>query len=415
MKKTLTFFGLFLLFGTGVFAQNWTIIPNEDISDEGLRIISLYEDTDGNIWGGNGYAGRIVRWDGTNWEIFNNDVTGLDYDSPSVGEIFQDSNGKMWFCSFGDGVATFENGNWTSFNTGNSMIPSNLVADVIEETDGKLWFAMGKRLVAYDGTTWTSSDIPDVQWNSGGLASMGNGSFFVSMLNGDPVHRFDGTNWEFFDTDNSNIGSNFQYYVEKVDDQTFWFGGPNGRANLYDNGTWIPSADMSGWQLGLGDYILKMAINGSKDNVWFATGGGLFHMDGSSWEEFNPSNSPMTVDEVQTVMIANDGRIWCTTENELLIYDPENPNSTTDLTANIDLKILSNPVSSVLNLTIENNGIALGKNGLITIYNNVGQPLIAEKMMDLQMEINVEKLAKGAYILEYMDGKNKAVKRFLKQ
>lgn len=414
MKNTLTILCLFLLFSTGLFAQNWTVIPYNEISDEDLRIISLYEDSDGNVWGGNGYSGRVVRWDGTTWETFNSDLTGLDYDSPSVGEIFQDANGKMWFCSFGDGIATWENGNWFNYNTSNSDIPSNLVSDIIEE-DGKLWFSMGKRLVSFDGSTWVNNDIPDVQWNAGGLASMGNGSFFVSMVNGDPVHRFDGTDWEFFSTDNSNIGSNFQYYVEKVDDQTFWFGGPNGRANLYENGTWTPSADMPGWAMGLGDYVLKMEINGSKDDVWFATGGGLFHLKDGSWEEYNPTNSPMSFDEVYTVLLASDGKIWCTTENELLILDPEDPNSTTEETANMSLDILTNPVRETLNLRINNNGMALGQNGTITIFNTIGQPVITQKMTDLQMNVEVGNLAKGTYILEYVNGETQVATRFVKQ
>jgi|GEM_PF-1624902 len=172
MKNTLTIFSFFFLFSSCIFAQNWTIIPYEDITDEGLRIISMYEDSEGNIWGGNAYSGRIIRWDGEDWEVFNNDVTGLVYESPSVGSIFQDSNEKIWFCSFGDGVTAWENGNWSNYNKTNSDIPSDYVLDVAEEED-KLWFTMSKRLVSFDGTTWTSIDIPETTENPGDLASMG--------------------------------------------------------------------------------------------------------------------------------------------------------------------------------------------------------------------------------------------------
>jgi len=402
-----------MLLSSTTYAQTWTTIPYDEISADGLRIISLHEDTDGNVWGGNDYAGRIVRWNGTDWETFNSDVTGLDYDSPSVNEILQDSGGKMWFAT-GDGIVTWENGSWINYQPSNSGIPESFSTDVIE-ADNKMWFTMKQSLVSFDGTTWTEAVIPDVDWNAGGLASMGNGSFFISMLNGDPVRRFDGTNWEVFSTDNSNISSNFQYVVGRVDDQTFWFGGPNGKANLYENGTWTPSADIPGWTLGPGEYILEIAINGSKDDVWFANGDGLFHLKDGVGTEYNPSNSPMTSEIVQTVMIASDGKIWCTTENELLILDPAIVNSTTEVTSSITLNILTNPVQETINLKIENEGTTLGQNGLISIYNTIGQPVITQKVTDLQMNIEVGNLVNGLYILEYADGENKRATQFLKQ
>lgn len=405
----------FWIFSTiALTAQEWTVIPYEDVGMEGLRIISLFEDTDGNIWGGNAYAGRIVRWNGTTWDVFNNDITGLTYESPSVGEIFQDSDGLLWFCSFGDGLATFDGTTWANYNTDNSDIPSNLVTDIIED-EGQLWFTMGKRLVSFDGTNWSNIDIPDLNWNAGGLARLEDGSFFVSILNGDPIRKFDGTNWEVFSTDNSTVSSNYQYYVEKVDGQTLWFVGPNGRANLYDNGTFIPSSEIPGWSLGLGGYILKAAINGAKDNVWFATGQGLAHLEGGNMTKFDATNSPMTYSVAQTVMIASDGKVWSTTENEILIYDPGVSTSTTNLTSAIEVNILSNPVQSNIQLTIENNGATLNKNALVTIYNSVGQAVIAQKVTDRAININVETLDSGTYILEYADPKNKTAKQFVKQ
>lgn len=413
MKNTLTIFFFLTLLSSTVFAQTWTVIPYDQISDEGLRIISLHEDTDGNVWGGNAYAGRIVRWDGTNWETFNNDVTGMDYDSPSVPAILQDAGGKMWFCS-GDGVATWENGNWVNYKTSNSDIPQSFASNVIEE-NGTMWFTMRQSLVSFDGSTWTEATVPDADWNAIGLASMGNGSFFISLANGDPIRRFDGTNWEIFNTDNSNVSSNYQYVVEKVDDQTFWFGGPNGRANLYEDGTWTQSADMPGWTLGLGGYINEIAINGSKDDAWFANGDGLFHFKNGVGTEYNPSNSPMTSEIVQTVIIASDGKIWCTTENELLILDPGITNSTTEVNANLSLNISPNPVQKTVNLMIESKDITLNQNSLITIYNTIGQPVITQKITDLQMNINVENLARGIYILEYTDNEHKTTTQFVKQ
>ncbi len=413
MKNTISTLVIYIVFSLTMMAQDWTVIPYENISENDLRIISLYEDTDGNIWGGNGYAGRVIRWDGENWETFNSSETGMNDNSPFVGDILQDSNGKMWFCS-SDGIATWENGNWLNYKTSNSEIPENFVTGIVEE-DGKMWFTMRKKLVSFDGSNWTSVEIPDAQYNAGDLASMGNGSFFVTMLNGDPVRRFDGTNWEIFSKDNSDINSDYQYYVEKFDNQTFWFGGPNGRANLYENGSWTPSADIAGWSLGLSEYITGIAINGSKDDVWFSNGDGLFHLKDGIGTEYNTSNSPITSSEVHTVMIASDGKVWCATENEILIYNDGTTNSSEEITSEISLKINSNPVREIIDLTIGVNNHDLSDRANIAIYSSNGQLISTHTTTNTHMKINVNDLTKGIYFMEYSDGINRAVIQFIKQ
>jgi len=411
MKHTLTLFLFSFLLSVSMSAQSWTLIPYEDINPDGLRIISLYQDADGNVWGGNGYSGIIIRFDGTNWETFNSSITGL-FGSAYISDIIQDSGGKMWFTS-NDGVATWENGNWVNYKTDNSDIPSDVASAIIEE-DGKMWFSFRRSIGSYDGTNWTNIDIPDANTNTGGIASMGNGSFFVSMLNGDPIRRYDGSNWEVFTTDNSNINSMYQYYVERVDDKTFWFGGPNGRANLYEDGSWTPSDDITGWTLGFGGYITGIAANGSKDDSWFSNGDGLFHLKDGVGTMYDFSNSPITSDEVHSVTIDNDGNIWIGTENEILILDPDGISSTDELSSNFSMQILTNPVEETLNLKIENEEGSSASAGKLTIYNTMGRPIISHSTLGQNINIDVRNLTSGKYILHFETDKITRSTPFLK-
>lgn len=411
LYKLLNIYFLLLVF-SNISAQSWSVIPYNEITDESLSIFSLFEDSEGNIWGGNGSSGRIIHWDGTDWETFNNSETGLTNNSPYVGDIYQDSSGKIWFGS-GDGVATWENGNWFNYKSSNSDLPENRVNGIVEE-EGKIWLATRKNLVSFDGTTWNTIEIEDAGWSSNSLASMGNGSFFVTMGDGSSIRRFDGTDWETISMANSNVNSDYQYHVEKIDNETFWFGGPSGRSNLYENGQWTPSEDITGWSLGLNESITKIAANSSKDDVWFATTDGLFHLKDGIGVEYRSDNSPMTSNDIKTVMVTNDGIMWCATANELVTFDPNGTTSISEIPTDISLDILTNPAKEILNLSINFNSANLKANGLITIFTTSGQPVAVKEVNDFQMKIEIGDLTTGNYILQYSDGINKIHTQFLK-
>jgi len=412
MKNLLLFF--FLIFSTNTaFSQEWEVIPYEDITDESLRIISLFEDNEGNVWGGNSFAGRVIRWNGNTWEAINNDVTLMDFESPSVYSIFQDSNDRVLFCS-GDGIGVYENDTWSNINTSNADLTYNFAFDGIEH-NGVLWFTSRASLVSLDGTTWTTYEIPDANWNALGLAAMDDGRIFVTIANGDPIRRFDNGNWEVFGTDNSSVSSNYQYYVGKVDGETFWFGGPSGNGSLYENGEFTPSSALSNWGMGT-DYFTEIAVDGAKDNVWFGSGYGLHHLDGDNWETFDAGNSPMTSSEVLSLMIAQDGKIWFTTENEILIYTPLSTSTTSENLLSSSIKLMPNPATEFLQLDINRLDGTTSQAAQIQIFDFNGKLVLTQQTAgQSSLNLDISHLPTGNYTLDYMDGKSTTTKRFIKQ
>lgn len=412
MKKLVLLFSLLFIFNI-TFSQEWEVIPYEDITDESIRIASLFQDDEGNVWGGNAFAGRVIRWDGESWEVFNNDVTLMDFESPAINSIFQDSNGRILFCS-DDGVGVYENNTWSNINTTNSGLPVNFTRDVIEE-NGVFWFLAGMNLVSFDGTIWTTYEVPDVDWFPSELAAMEDGRIFITTPNGDPVRRFDDGQWEIFSTDNSNINSNFQYYIGKVDGNTFWFGGPAGNGNLYENGEFTPSEEIDNWGMGT-DYFTDIHVNGSKDNVWFGSGFGLHHLNGDSWETFDSDNSPMTNEEIQSVIIDPDGKIWFSTRNEIIIYTPQTTSTISGTLPNATINISPNPVSDLLQITFSNQNNVSPLNNRINITSIGGQSVLTETTIgQASITVDVSTLPSGIYTVEYIDGKQIITERFVKK
>jgi hypothetical protein len=73
-----------------------------------------------------------------------------------------------------------------------------------------------------------------------------------------------------------------------------------------------------------------------------------------------------------------------------------------------DFNMYPNPTSSVLNIKMTDS-----RAGTYRMMNYVGQEVDAGKLSDMQL--NVSKLAAGAYILEINDGQKLLTKQFIKK
>lgn len=88
--------------------------------------------------------------------------------------------------------------------------------------------------------------------------------------------KFDGTNWEVYKTENSELTDN----------------------TVYD-----------------------IAIDPNTGDLWIGTYYGLSHFDGTSWENFDTSNSGLPHDRINAVTVDSDGIVWCGTDAGLAKYD----------------------------------------------------------------------------------------------
>ncbi|MCY7350541.1 MAG: hypothetical protein LH606_07720 [Cytophagaceae bacterium] len=117
----------------------------------------------------------------------------------------------------------------------NSGLPSNAVSRVVIDRQGIVWAGTYRGHIASD--------------SSRGLA------------------RFDGTNWQVFDTQNSPLP---------------------------------------------GNGILDLAL-APDDALWVATDKGLARFDGKNWRVFTKANAPFPSDFIVAVDVVSDGRVWAAT------------------------------------------------------------------------------------------------------
>lgn len=120
---------------------------------------------------------------------------------------------------------------------------------------------------------------------------------------------FTSTQAQFIFTNHTPILSWKWVYQTTQDPQgNIWAVGESGSLLKYDGSTWdvmtIPGYTNETYSaIGVID----------ENNIWVASGVGLFHYDGSTWTNYNTSNSMLPNDVVNNIKIHNNGDIWVAT------------------------------------------------------------------------------------------------------
>lgn len=155
---------------------------------------------------GNPIHGTVAMFNGSSWTFYNRAFFGLPNNN-SFRSILVDNNGIKWIGTINNGLIRFDGTNFTIFNNNNSQIPSNNVYDLEMAPDGTLWVGTDFGLGKFNGTDWTVYRTS----NSGlsynlvtDVAIENNNTIWVGTLNS--LMKFDGnSNWTKFDTANSEI------------------------------------------------------------------------------------------------------------------------------------------------------------------------------------------------------------------
>ena len=151
-----------------------TIVNQDGTSYTPDQFFCTAEDTDGSVWIGT-ELGPFVARDVENFQsssytfeqvkIARNDGSGLaDYlfNNIAIRSIAVDGAGRKWFGTENNGVYLVSEDCQEQiyhFNTDNSLLPSNLVTDIlIHPTTGVVYFATGKGLCSYASDATAPSD-----------------------------------------------------------------------------------------------------------------------------------------------------------------------------------------------------------------------------------------------------------------
>jgi hypothetical protein len=84
-------------------------------------------------------GGGLVKFDGTNWTVFNTANSGLP--SNLIWPIVVDAYDDIWIGTYNSGLTMFDGSNWTVYNTSNSDLPDNTINCLAIDASADIWIA----------------------------------------------------------------------------------------------------------------------------------------------------------------------------------------------------------------------------------------------------------------------------------
>jgi ligand-binding sensor domain-containing protein len=275
---------------------------------------------------------------GQNWIVYNRSNSVLPHDY--VLSLSKDNRGAIWIGEEGSYLVRINGEEWSVWNMGLAEIISLAV-----DGQNNLWIGSdGGPLTKYDGIDFTEF-LPDRIARHIALDREDN--VWVGSYAG--LSKFDGNNWEHYDSSNSDLPYNHVYTIATDSLGTVWAGsadqsegysalvefdgvnwmvhsqyspvsGPQSISIDRENKLWIGSCyklihyDRTSWnEYTFPDsnfwYLGAIAID-KDNNVWCGFDGGLAKFDGTIWDIYTTENSQLPAKWITSIVIDVYGNKW---------------------------------------------------------------------------------------------------------
>lgn len=263
--------------------SGWTLF-NSNTTGGGLPndyLNLVKEDYSGNIWVS--HSEGISRFDGTDWLTYNS------LNSPLTGNniisVAPDNYGNVWFSSMGTkdgGVCFFNNvSTWHSFDTASTPgLVSDQISYISIDNLDNVWFASGSfsesGITRFSGPNWTLIPSADTIMlnNLKSIYPDSKGNIWVLSNEWQGVLKFDGVDWQYFNSQNSGLTYDYINCVAEDIYQNMWFGTNSGAFRLDENNNWTVYTTNQ----GLPDNMIRGIAADSRGYIYFNTYSGVGRM-----------------------------------------------------------------------------------------------------------------------------------------
>jgi len=238
--------------GTPVFTNYGT--------EQGLPLSEIscsYTDSDGNLWFGTFGAG-ICRYDGHGFTSF---ATAQGLADNRINGITQDQAGNMWIGTEENGISVYDGKSFRNLNSSNGLI-SNTINSIFRDMSGAIWIGTLGGLSRFDGKRFFNYTIAD------GLAG-------------------------------NTINCVFQDKSGNL-----WFGSQTG-ASRFDGKQFVNYS----MRQGLVDNRVYGIAQDTTGFIWFATYNGVSRFDGTKFTNFTTAQG-LAFDQTLCIVADRFGQMW---------------------------------------------------------------------------------------------------------
>lgn len=358
-------------------------------------------DRNGQVYG---YKGLPFIWkvNGNNW-----DTAQINYGTPgsiSMLQLYFDHQNDKWISGTETSNWSFvfleeQNGSWVlhdSASSGGVLPPGKRFFMVFTTNDNRTIIRdTDLNYYQYYNGSWSVVSWLNSTANYSGFASDDNDDVwfiertYVNQTYIYKLKKFNGSSVDTFTFPQSidwwslgtRVDKDGHVWMHGPQDSLYEFDGTNFTAHPYPATTASPQA------MVLKDNHIFLALYGQ----------GILHFDGTSWNLLDRDNSPMSSNNISTLLLNENGDLWMS-YNYTDIVDVWHSNLNTSTvqvegTETNDLKVYPNPVQQTLILETTLN------NATLQLFDINGRMLLSQELINKVAMLNMEKLPAASYVV----------------
>ena len=340
---------------------------------------------------------------------------GLSYNN--VTQIFQDSRGFLWICTF-NGLNRYDGYNFKVFLPDNSdpaSISSQSISNILEDKEGYLWISTTDGLNKYN---WKTETFERYKNNPQAFSSISNsliysifeddkGTIWIGTLNGLNKYNRDKDNFTVFKQVSNRLNPDSLNSVLSIEEDSrgyLWLATWNGLTCMKKNGEIIKTYFSQPVNSNTFEYRkISVIYKDKQNNFWIGMNGkGLKKFDpfsGEFTDYYNDPANPNTISNGFITAIYQDksNKLWIGTRYGLNIFDPKNNNFIRMVKdPNKSSSIISNNISSIIE----------DKAGIIWIGTTAGISRLYHPLNTFHFYNEQNLLKNSSIISAFLDSKN---------
>jgi ligand-binding sensor domain-containing protein len=279
--------------------------------NDNVRAVCI--DDKGLVWFGT--KNGICFYDGKNFKRLDTTIV----QPVNVSHIFMDKHKKLWFCTFGEGVYSFDGKTFKNYNETNGLI-NNWIRSAIGDSDGNIWFASKFGLSRFDGKTFmrfTESEGLPVD-NTNIVFEDKEKNIWIGS-DGKGLCKFLGETFTYLTT-NDNLSSNMVLSILEDKDRNLWFSTFGKGITKKEAGKTTYFSTSEG---GLNNNIIWASLKDRDDNLWFCTSEGVSKYDGVRFTNYGVAEG-LSARIVYSICEDSNGNLWFGTTKGVSVFDGVN-------------------------------------------------------------------------------------------
>lgn len=278
------------------------------------------------------------------WTIYESMHNAFPYSDGTC--IATDNNGNIWagLDKYGEpkGLTMFNGTEWISYDSQNHGMPEVIINHIAFDNNNNVWLSTNQYVIKFNpngnGTQsdWTIFTETETGFTydevNAGLCTQNGDMWFAS--GGAGILHYDGSNWENHTLPIGCGASSLIWFFHLVEDQNnlIWFSAINRMGSFNPQNSTFEILDLTtGVQL---DKVRKIEFD-SNYNMWVSLpvspSYGMAKYDGTSWTEYNTSNTTLVSNNIQDFCIDGNNEIWVSTAGTLTHFDGTNWESWTNV------------------------------------------------------------------------------------